>query len=598
MDCEDPLQGAGDFLAAYHGVFPLLPEELAVVFDLVKLRLAMSLAISFWRGGETPDNQYLKISQAPAIALLGRLSAINAAFAACALRAACGLEAVPGGAAVAAWLDREGRGAAPLIGRDLDFAPKATLSMAAGAPGVELAEDPAAYSRFLDDFLAAEGAEVALGGYLEERAVYLGPVFDTPPGVERRTVHLGLDIFAPAGTAVHAPLAGRVVSVADNDRPLDYGPTVILEHAAGAAGRFYTLYGHLGRDCLGRLKAGDRVDKGQRIASFGGPGENGGWAPHLHFQIMTDLLGLSGDFPGVGEKSRLAVWQDICLDPNLLLGLAPEAFDRRGDDRADMLDARRGQLAPNLSLSYREPLKIVRGRGTRLYDQRGRAYLDCVNNISHVGHCHPRVVAALADQAALLNTNTRYLHDGILAYARRLTALLPAPLEVCFLVCSGSEANELAVRLARTYTGRRGALVLDGTYHGNTATLVDLSPYKCEGPGGGGLADWAVKSSMPDPYRGPYRGMTAETAEAYAAGLDPAIAELAARGHPPAFFIAESMLGVGGQIELPPGFLAACYQRARAAGALCIADEVQVGFGRPGSHMWAFVDYRLRNRSV
>ena len=150
----------------------------------------------------------------------------------------------------------------------------------------------------------------------------------------------------------------------------------------------------------------------------------------------------------------------------------------------DLLERRRRLLGPNLSLSYRAPLHIVRGRGAHLFDADGRAYLDCVNNVAHVGHGHPRVVEAAAGQMAELNTNTRYLHDNVLTYAERLTATLPAGLDVAWFVNSGSEANELALRLAAAATGRRDVAVLDVAYHGNTTSLVEISPYKFGGPGG------------------------------------------------------------------------------------------------------------------
>ena len=254
----------------------------------------------------------------------------------------------------------------------------------------------------------------------------------------------------------------------------------------------------------------------------------------------------------------------------------------------EILRLRHRHLGRNLSVAYRQPLKIVRGRGQFLYDEDGRAYLDCVNNVCHVGHCHPRVVAAAREQMAELNTNTRYLHDRIALYAERLAGLLPDPLEVCFFVCSGSEANELALRLARTHTGRRGAVVLDGAYHGHTSALIDLSPYKHDRKGGGGAPSWVEVAPAPDPYRGPHRGATAETGALYAVEVGRAAEKLAAAGEPPAVFFAEPLLGCGGQVVPPPGFLPAAFDAARAAGAVAVADEVQVGFGRVGTHLWAF----------
>ena len=254
----------------------------------------------------------------------------------------------------------------------------------------------------------------------------------------------------------------------------------------------------------------------------------------------------------------------------------------------ELLDERRRRLGPSLSLAYEEPLEIVRGSGPYLFTPDGRAHLDCVNNVCHVGHCHPRVVAALAEQAAILNTNTRYLHPSIIEFAQRLTATLPDPLSVCFFVNSGSEANELAIRLARAHTGRHDVIVLDGAYHGNTQTLVELSPYKCEGPGGKGLPEWAHKVGTPDPYRGAHRGRTAATGHAYAEEVRELCASLPAAERPPALFLVEPILGCGGQVELPPEYLRETFAHVHAAGAINIADEVQVGMGRAGSHMWAF----------
>jgi 4-aminobutyrate aminotransferase-like enzyme/Ser/Thr protein kinase RdoA (MazF antagonist) len=253
---------------------------------------------------------------------------------------------------------------------------------------------------------------------------------------------------------------------------------------------------------------------------------------------------------------------------------------------AEILEIRRRHLGYNLSVAYSSPLKIVRGEGQYLFDEEGRRYLDLVNNVCHVGHCHPHVVAAVQRQAAVLNTNSRYLHDNLAEYVTRLAATLPDPLEVCFLVCTGTEANDLALRLARAHTGRREVVVLDHAYHGNSPTQVEISPYKCEGPGGEGLAAHARKVPMPDPYRGLHRGPDAGAR--YAGHVADAVAELRATSGGMGAFIAESLISCGGQIVPPSGFLEASYRAVREAGGVCIADEVQVGFGRVGSHLWAF----------
>jgi 4-aminobutyrate aminotransferase-like enzyme len=255
---------------------------------------------------------------------------------------------------------------------------------------------------------------------------------------------------------------------------------------------------------------------------------------------------------------------------------------------AEILTARRARLGPSLSLSYRTPLHIVRGEGAYLFDADGRAYLDCVNNVAHVGHAHPRVVEAGVAQMRLLNTNTRYLHENLVRYAERLTALLPDHLEVCFFTNSGSEANELALRLARAATGRPDVATVDVAYHGNTQRLIEISPYKFAGPGGAGQRDDVQVVPLPDPYRGRYRGHGPEVGAAYLADSRDVLATATAAGHPAGALIAEAIPGTAGQIVPPAGWLGGLFDAAREVGAVPISDEVQVGFGRVGSAMWAF----------
>ena len=254
--------------------------------------------------------------------------------------------------------------------------------------------------------------------------------------------------------------------------------------------------------------------------------------------------------------------------------------------REELLASREKHLGPSLSIAYRSPLHIVCGSRQYLYDSEGRRYLDCVNNVAHVGHSHPRVVRAANEQMALLNTNTRYLHEDLVEYVERLVATLPDPLNVVYLVCSGSEANELALRLARAHTGREDVIVINTAYHGNTNTMVDLSPYKFDGPGGRGCPSYVHKIPMPDVYRGPHRGP--EAGKLYANHIRETLRRIGDQGRGLAAFFGESALSCGGQIILPPGYLKDSYQAVRDVGGVCVADEVQTGFGRAGSHFWMF----------
>jgi len=257
------------------------------------------------------------------------------------------------------------------------------------------------------------------------------------------------------------------------------------------------------------------------------------------------------------------------------------AFRRaRGRTPEETLAARQRVIGRNLSVAYRTPVKIVRGWMQYLYDESGRQYLDAYNNVPHVGHSHPRVVRAATEQMLVLNTNTRYLHDHLATFAERLIATLPAPLRVCYFVNSGSEANELALRLARAHTRRRDVIVLDAAYHGNTTSLVDISPYKFNGPGGEGAPPWVHVLPLPDTYRGKYRRDDPRAGEKYA--------EFARYVRNPSAFIAESAPSVGGQVILPDRYLASVYAIVRAAGGVCIADEVQTAYGRMGRDFYAF----------
>lgn len=590
MGQEDLWSASRALIGAYAEAFPIRTEEADVLFDLAAARLAMSVCISTHRAHDFPDNDYLLISRTPALALLQRLDALNPDLLAARARDAAGLPPVPPHDAVVAWLGSDACRPASLFDFDLACSARLPISLAPGAPGMQHAGNPQAHARWLRTELDATGARFAIGNYGERRdGVYRGDQFASPASPERRTQHLGIDLFVPAGTTLHAPLDGRVLSVTDNALPDDYGPTLILEHRTGADGpAFWTLYGHLARDVLEMLQPGQEVHAGQLIGHIGDIDENGGWAPHVHFQIIADRLGFRGDFPGAGEPSLWALWHKISPDPNLLLRLAPESF-RADPAPPEALIARRKQvLAPSLSLSYARKLKIVRGRGAWLYDHTGRAYLDGVNNICHVGHAHPHVVEALARQAAILNTNTRYLHDTILDYVERLAATFPDPLSVVYLVCSGSEANELALRIARTVTGRRHTIALDWGYHGNTNAALEVSAYKFNRVGGQGKPDHVELATLPDPYRGPIRDTSAEAGRAYAQSVAEQIERIReATGEGPATFIAEAISGCGGQVVFPDGYLGSAAQHVRDAGGMVIVDEVQTGFGRVGDAMWA-----------
>ncbi len=589
---DDPLGAAAHVAAGYNEVRPLSDADLRALFPLACLRLCMSVSIAALQKTLEPGNPYLTISEEPAWRLLADLKDIPPTFAEASFRRACGRPPLPAAGAVTRWLEAHQASFAPVMGFPLDRRSAAALDLGPASFLFERAEhwtDMGALDRLLNDEIGRAGARAGVGRANEARLIAASPdsLRADDPYAEGRTVHLGMDIFVPAGSDVFAPLDGTVHSFGDNTGRLDHGPTVVLEHAPAPDIRFFTLYGHLSRTSLAGLAVGKAVRKGDRVGKVGAIDENGGRPPHLHFQIIVDMLGLRGDFPGVAPHRDRDLWTVLSPDPNAILGVPQELLRPTALEPGEIAALRREHLGRNLSLSYRSPLTIVRGSMQRLIDDTGRVFLDAVNNVPHVGHCHPKVVGAIRRQMAVLNTNTRYLHETIVRYARRLAALLPDPLEVCFFVNSGSEANDLALRLAAARTGRRDIIVLDGAYHGNLSSLIAISPYKFNGPGGAGCPPTTHVAPMPDPYRGLYRN-DPRAGEKYAARLGGIIKDLAASGRPPAVFIAEPVMSCAGQIVPPPGFLKTAFELIREAGGVAIADEVQVGFGRCGTHFWAF----------
>ena len=585
----DPLSAAASVIRGYHSALPLEATEIAALYPLICLRLCTSVVLAAHQRSQEPDNEYLSVSEAPAWALLERLAPVSPSFAHYLFRDACGLEPCPDSSTITNWLRSHNPRIMPVLDPDPRGARSITLDFSVDSTDFDELrgrEDAAAWTDAIFRRMRAADATLGIGRYDEARRWYTSDAYriDTDDGIEWRSVHMGVDLFAPPGTPVYAPLDGMIHSVRDNAARLDYGPTVILRHDADGV-PFYTLYGHLAADAL-QLCVGDNLRAGTRIGHVGDHPANGDWAPHLHLQIITDLLEFDGTFPGVARPTQRAVWRSISPDPNLLLRIADLESGVRGTQDGEILAQRAAHIGSNLSVSYRRPLHIVRGWMQHLYDADGQAYLDCVNNVAHVGHSHPHVVDALVRQSRVLNTNTRYLHENLTHYAERLAATLPEPLSVCFFVCSGSEANELALRLARAYTQRRDFVVLDAAYHGNTGALVDLSPYKFAGPGGAGAPPTTHVVPLPDPYRGPYRD--ADAGSRYADHVRVVVTRCAQDGQDIAALLVESLPGCGGQIVLPDGFMAEAFAHVRAAGGVTIADEVQTGFGRVGSHFWGF----------
>ncbi|MGE0126473.1 MAG: aminotransferase class III-fold pyridoxal phosphate-dependent enzyme [Blastocatellales bacterium] len=593
LDKPDPLAAAAEIVGGYHAEYALTEDEMSALFDLVRLRMLVSVCVAAHQQRQRPDDAYLNVSQQPIRNTLPKLARIHPRFAEAVFRHACGLAPSPNTKPVTEWLRANAHTFASVLLGDPRAEPCLVLDLSVGSPlisGDERENAEPKLTRRIFEAIDAEGVKIGIGRYDEARLLYTSPLFASGGALtdERRAIHLGIDLFAETGAPIHAPIEGEVHAFARNAAPLDYGHVIVLKHRTPDGHTFYTLYGHLSAESLDGLIFGKPVAKGEKIATIGLPNENGGWTPHLHFQITTDLLDQDCDFPGVAPASRREIWRGFSPDPNLILGIPDDRFPPRTPRKTETLAARRARIGRNLSVAYREPVKVARGWMQYLFDEEGRKYLDAYNNVPHVGHCHPRVVKAGQEQMAVLNTNTRYLHDLINRYAERLRATLPDPLNVCFFVNSASEANELALRLARAHTKRRDMIVLEAAYHGHTSALIDISPYKHDGPGGNGAPAWVHTAPIPDVYRGVYKRDDPQAGEKYARSVTEITERLRETGAGLAGFIAESCPSVGGQIFIPEGYLAAVYAAVREAGGVCVADEVQTGYGRIGTHFYAF----------
>ena len=589
LSADDPLAAAAVVVSGYHAEFPLSESEISALYSLMCMRLCTSVCVAAAHQAARPGVEYLGISQGPIATTLPTLAAIHPRFAHYTLRAACGLSPVPHAPRVVTWIRSHVNEFAHLTGHNLQTSSVAPIDLSVG--GTLLSSNavdntPSEVDRRVQRVLAQHGAIVGAGGYDEARVMYEWT--GEPESSERRTIHMGLDLSMPAGSPLYAPLDGVVHGFEFANRHHDYGPVIVLRHKTTGAQPvdFFTLYGHLTEDSLVGLQVGQVMSRGTEFARIGSAPTNGDWWQHVHVQLITDMLDVPCNVDGAVKASQRAVWRSLCPDPNLLLGIPSDRLPHHQPSAA-IAASRRARVGANLGVSYgAAPLNIVRGWKQFLFDETGRRYIDGYNNVAHVGHAHPRVARAVSEQLAVLNTNTRYLQEQLVEYAQALTTLLPDPLSVCYFTASGSEANELALRLARAHTGQRDLIVMDSAYHGHTTTLIDISPYKHAGPGGKGAPDWVHTSPIPDVYRN--RDVAGAPGPWFAAQVGTAIERVAQRGRGLCGYIAESCPSVGGQILLPDGFLADVYARVRAVGGVCIADEVQTGFGRIGTHFWAF----------
>ena len=588
MGHQDPLEAALAFIKGYHNSFPLLEKELAHLFNAIAMRLVIIVTRAAMSKIEEPDNEYLWISEKPAWEVLYKWSKISEDFAHYSFRNACGFSAHPNEEQFKKWAATRQYSLTELFPtvhrKDIELL---DLSVSSTWIGHQTDFNNIDFFQFKIDQLQQEyPTKIISGGYLEPRPLYTATAYDKIGnyGPESRTIHLGIDFWLPTNTPVHALFDGEIAIAVNDHGDKEYGGLVVLKHKEEDL-EFYTLYGHLDPASVLHYQKGGTILKGQKIGVLGDKTVNGNWAPHLHFQVMLSLLDYTTDFPGVAYANQIAVWKSLCIDPNALFHIK-NLQTKKNTSNEELIEYRKQHLGKGLSLQYKEPLKMVRGEGVYLLDELGRKYLDTVNNVAHVGHEHPTVVKAGQEQTAVLNTNSRYLHENINLLAKEILATLPPELSVVHFVNSGSEANELAIRMAKTVTGKEDVIASQVGYHGNTNICVDISSYKFDGKGGKGAPEHTHIFPLPDAFRGKYRGKN--TGEKYAEEVQQCIDRIHKRGDGVSALIVEPIISCGGQIELPKGFLSKAYAAVRKAGGLCISDEVQVGCGRLGASFWGF----------
>ncbi len=554
-ELDEPLHALLAVVAGYHELAPLDAVQLDVLWPLILGRAAACAALSSRQLRLTPDSEYTLAQHVGDQRAMRALIELPPGLAEAAIRARCGHAPVPGDPLALVLSGRAER--LPVLAPGGHAAPgPIALDLSVATDDLHDGDwaDPRAVAA------AVHARRATLGRWGEVRLTASGVPGELAPD----TLHLGADLFAVAGTAVRAPLDATVVAVSERELVLELAPGRCLRLA--------------GIEAVAR--PGGAVTAGAVVAHVAERTDGG--PPHVHVQLAT-----APGQPGLGDPRLRDAWLALCPDPSPLIGVdvaAPPPADPTADA------ARRASvLAAAQELYYARPMEIVRGSRQYLYDTDGRPYLDMINNIAVVGHSHPGVAAAAARQFRLLNTNSRFLYDSMTQYAARLSALLPAELDRVFLVNSGSEACDLALQLARVYTGRQDIVALEGAYHGWTSAVFEA----CTGPDNPvwrhTKPPFVHVAAQPDPYRGAF----GDDAAAYVGSVAGACADAATTSGGVAAFISEPLLGNQGAVEPPDGFLAGAYAAVRAAGGVCIADEVQVGFGRTGESFWAFEHERV-----
>jgi len=527
-------------IQACHAVTPLEPAELQALWPLIVARAAVLVLSSEQQQRLDPDNTYLLKNAEHEWEIFHVATSVAFELMEAAILSSVGQAPAP----------IDGQGFAPLlpglVGREFALIDLGVLSPHFDAGNWE---QPGIDQRLLQDAAVVHG--LAASRYGQYRLSRTQP----DSAHEPETFPLHVELQVPQGTAVEAPFAGIVRSGVNGE---------LQVHSNAVNVRLWGV--------KALVQPGGAVLKGQVIGAVEGP-------------LTVQLCRTDGPAPLFCTPSRAQAWQTLCPSPAAVLGLACDAEPEL--DPEALLARRDASFARSQKHYYVDPPRIERGWRNHLIDMQGRSYLDMLNNVAVLGHGHPRMAAVAARQWSLLNTNSRFHYAAIAEFSERLLALAPEGMDRVFLVNSGTEANDLAIRLAWAYSGGRDMLSVLEAYHGWSVAADAVSTSIADNPKAlSSRPDWVHPVTAPNTYRGEFRGQ--DSAPDYVRSVEHNLAKIAASKRPLAGFICEPVYGNAGGISLPPGYLQQVYARVRAQGGVCIADEVQVGYGRMGHFFWGF----------
>ncbi|WP_086832456.1 aminotransferase [Streptomyces sp. NRRL B-24572] len=530
---------------AFHGIRPLSADEAAALWPLVVLRAATLVVSGRQQAAVDRDNAYVNAALDREWRIFEQATAVPSAV-------------MTGLIADALELPRRPAPSLPVLGplvEDLTASGTTLLDLSVESDAMDHGTwlEPGTEDRLAAELLD-RGADAVTTAYAQPRLSASAVLSATSPA----TVPTGIDLWLGKPSELRAPHDGEIVHASPGRATLTCGSR-LLDLSWNGADAPYPPTGTL-------LRAGDRLaalPSGTRL--------------HLTLRHRN-----GPEVPALVRPEYAAGWLALTTDPAPLIG-APAA---EGRPQEDLLARREASFATVQEHYYGNPPRIERGWRHHMLSTDGRAYLDMVNNVTPLGHAHPRVERAVARQLRRLNTNSRFHYASVVEFSERLAALLPAPLDTVFLVNSGSEAVDLAIRLAIGATGRHDVVALREAYHGWTYASDAVSTSIADNPNAlASRPDWVHTVDSPNPYRGSHRG---EAATAYATEAVRTVEDLAATGRAPGAFISESFYGNAGAVALPDGYLAQVYAAVRRHGGLTIADEIQVGYGRLGSWFWGF----------